>query len=344
MTSETTTTESQSSQQDTESAHDSKEYERITNVATMLEIAYPISKSKNIPEEYQKIEYSQYSTANAEAYYFDDYLYDQYYPSPYYYPYYDNYYPYYGYPYDYGYDRGSTLEASHTFTYEPEYLLTVENRVGALSIEKSGWKQKDTTVTLTTPEKIEKSNTERYIFKAWYVDGSENVGSTITLNMNKPYSARAEYTTEFYVEVRSEIGRPQGSGWYDEGHSALIAVDPEVPISGFWGSLGAKYVFDRWNGISSGDMFSATTKVIVEDPITANAIWRADYSYAYMVLGIILVATLLLIALAIIAMTRGITFRREYGSPAMDTLNLRYSQGEISRADYLKMKKDLEKS
>ncbi len=308
----------------------------------MLSIPHTTS-NLNIPEEYQQIAYSQYSTANAGSYYYDDYLYNQYYPSPYYYPYYQNYYPYYNYPYNYGYDRGSTLEASHTFTYESEYLLTVENPHGE-SIEKSGWKQKDTTVTLTTPEKIEKSNTERYIFKAWYVDGSENGASTITLNINKPYSARAEYTTQFYVEVRSEIGRPQGSGWYNEGYSATITVDPEVQMSGFWGSLGATYVFDRWNGISSGDMFSATTKVIVENPITVNAIWRADYSYAYVVLTIIFVAALLLIAVAIITMTKGLPFRREYGSSALDTLNLRYSQGEISRADYLKMKKDLEKS
>ena len=342
-TSGTTTTQTQSSQQETESAHDSKEYERITNSATILQIEYPTSSSKNIREKYQEIEYSQYSTANAGAYYFDDYLYYQYYPSPYYYPYYYNYYPYYDYPYDYDYYRGSTLEASHTFMYEPEYLLTVENPHGA-SIETSGWKQKDTTVTLTTPEKIEKSNTERYIFKAWYVDGSENAGSTITLNMNKPYNAKAEYSTQFYVEVKSEIGRPQGSGWYDEGYSAIITVDPEVPMLGFWGSLGAKYVFDRWSGISSGDMFSKTTKVVVENPMTINAVWRAEYSYAYMVLAIFLVVALLLIAAAIIASRRGITLKRVSDSSALDSLNLRYSQGEISRADYLKMKKDLEKS
>jgi len=341
-TSGTTSTETQSSQQETESAHDSKEYKLITNAAAILQIAYPTSSSNKITEKYQQVGYYQDSTAYAGSYYFDDYLYNQYYPSPYYYPYY-NYYPYYDYSYNYGYPRSSTLEASHTFTYEPEYMLTIQNPHGA-SIEKSGWKQKDTTVTLTTPEKIEESNTERYVFKAWYIDGSENAGSTITLTMNKQYDARAEYETQYYLEVRSELGRPQGSGWYNEGYSAIITVDPEVPMLGFWGSLGAKYVFDRWSGISSGDMFSATTKVVVENPMTINAIWRADYSYAYMILAIILVAALLLIAFTIIALTRGINFRREHGSQPLDTLNLRYSQGEISRTDYLKMKKDLEKS
>jgi hypothetical protein len=342
-TSGTMTTETQSSQQETESAQDWKKSNKIIDSAAILPIAYTVLSSKNIPDKYQKIQYSQYSTANAGDYYFDDYLYYQYYPSPYYYPYYYNNYPYYDYPYDSGYYPGSTLEASHTFTYEPEYLLTVENPHGE-SIEKSGWKQKDTTVTLTTPEKIEKSNTERYIFKAWYIDGSENIGSTITLNMNKPYNARAEYTTQFYIEVKSEIGRPQGSGWYDKDSSATITVDPEISMLGFWGSLGAKYVFDKWSGISSGDIFSETTKIVIENPMTITAVWKADYSYAYMVLATILVVALILISLAIIVMTRGIRFRRENGSPALDTLNLRYSQGEISRADYLKMKKDLEKS
>ncbi|WP_455370124.1 hypothetical protein, partial [[Eubacterium] cellulosolvens] len=341
-TSGTTTTETQSSQKETESAHDSKEYEEITNVAAIFQIAYPTSTSNKITEKYQQVGYYQDSTSYAGSYYFDDYLYNQYYPSPYYYPYY-NYYPYYDYMYYYGYPRTSTLEASHTFTYEPEYLLTVQNPHGA-SIEQSGWKQKDTTVTLTTPEKIEESNVERYVFKAWYIDGSENAGSTITLTMNRQYNVRAEYETQYYLEIRSELGRPQGSGWYLEDSSAIITVDPELPMLGFWGSLGAKYVFDRWNGISSGDTFSATSKVVVENPMTVNAIWRADYSNAYMVLAIILVTALILIAVAIIAMTRGMSFRREYGSSALDTLNLRYSQGEISREDYLKMKKDLEKS
>ncbi len=162
--------------------------------------------------------------------------------------------------------------------------------------------------------------------------------------MNKQHDARAEYETQYYLEVRSEIGRPQGSGWYDEGYSAIIVVDPEAPMMGFWGSLGAKYAFDRWSGMSNGNIFDSTTKVVVENPMTVNALWRTDYSNAYIVLAIILAAVLILIAFTIIVLTRGVSFRKEHGSPALDTLNLRYSQGEISRTDYLKMKKDLEKS
>jgi uncharacterized membrane protein len=59
----------------------------------------------------------------------------------------------------------------------------------------------------------------------------------------------------------------------------------------------------------------------------------------------ILILILVVIALAVIAAKRFLPkIRSEEVPTAMDTLNLRYSKGDIAREDYLKMKKDIEKS
>jgi len=250
-------------------------------------------------------------------------------------------YSYYYYQPSYGRQK---LEASHTFNYEAEYMLTVDGIQGQ-SVGKAGWKQRDAVVTLTAEEMIKDSDSERRVFKAWNIDGSEVADPTISLTMNKPYNARTVYKNEYYVEVRSDLGRAQGSGWYREGSTVTISVDPEVSISGFWGSLGAKHVFDRWVGILDGDQFSSTTLITINEPMAVEAMWQTDYTMAYITLAIILGVILALIVIGMIVSGRvsGMP-KKDEKSSVIDTLNLRYSKGEISREEYLRMKKDIQKS
>ena len=202
----------------TATTHMLKELGKVTPISEETQSKRQI-ESEEVIGISQPAGYSQYSAPNPYHYY------DDYYPSTYYYPYYQNYYSAYR----------STLEASHTFTYLPEYQLIVDGPQGG-SIDKSGWKQKDTVVTLATPEKINASNQERRIFKSWNVDGAEMTSNTITLAMNMPHRASATYQTEYYLEVKSELDHPQGSGWYNKDSRAIISVTPEVAMSGFWGS------------------------------------------------------------------------------------------------------------
>jgi uncharacterized membrane protein len=223
-------------------------------------------------------------------------------------------------------------------------MLSVDAIQGQ-SADKAGWKQRDTVVTLSVQEIIKDSNSERRVFRAWNIDGSEVTGSTISLTMNKPYNARTVYENEYFVDVKSELGRPQGSGWYRESSTTTISVDPEISISGLWGSLGAKHVFDRWVGIRNGDQFSSTTLITINEPMTIDAMWQSDYSMAYITLTIILAIILALIVIGIIVSGRvGKLPKKDEKSNIIDTLNLRYSKGEISREEYLKMKKDIQKS
>jgi uncharacterized membrane protein len=161
--------------------------------------------------------------------------------------------------------------------------------------------------------------------------------------MNAPHIAIAIYENQYYVEVYSDTSTVQGSGWYEEGSVVTVSVPPEVPMTGLWGLLGAKHRFVSWTGPVSTPN-NPTTTVNVDSSQTIYAVWSEDYTGAYIILTIIFAAILILIVAAIIASKRGITIKRDSSSTALDSLNLRYSQGEVSREDYLKMKKDLEKA
>ena len=282
----------------------------------------------------------------------------------YYYPYYYYYYPmvyhrfsrgtpyttyyyypsYYYYPYYYPTSSATQVDVAHSFSYVPEYMLTVENQFGQ-STEKAGWKPKDSIVTLSASERIDRSSVERNIFKSWSVDSSEITSSTITVTMNAPHKAAATYQTQYFLEVRSELDSPQGSGWYNKGSEATISVAPEVPMVGFWGSLGAKNVFGGWSGVVEISQAGPTARVVVDKPTTVAATWRQDYSTAYALLAAIIVALAVIVFAAVMVGRRYVI---QYGGgkepSALETLSLRYSRGEITREDYLKMKKDIEKS
>ncbi len=294
-------------------------------------IVYPEDTSEDLsPANYQQlyvnpVHQSPYGYLENYSYYYPNYPYNPNYP--YYYP---------------GY-TGAPQAASHTFSYVPEYNLTVENPAGA-SIDKAGWQQQNTVLTLTTPQTINTSNQEKDIFKGWDVDGSQVTSSTVTLTMNMPHTANATYQVQYYVDVQSGIGQPQGSGWYDQGSTATISVDPAVPMSGFWGALGGSYVFDGWSGTTGSDLPNPTSTVTVDSPMTITAAWQPDYSTPGVILVIAIAAIAVVIILSFMLSRRGLKFRRESAKTGLDSLDLRYSRGEITRKEYLQKKKDIEGS
>jgi ribosomal protein L40E len=94
--------------------------------------------------------------------------------------------------------------------------------------------------------------------------------------VNGAMSIVAVYTRQYYLDVISEFGRPQGSGWYDEGSLAVFSIDPSpVPVEGFLGMLGIKHNFVKWTGDSSDS--KPESSVIVEGPRTVTAVWETGY-------------------------------------------------------------------
>jgi len=93
-----------------------------------------------------------------------------------------------------------------------------------------------------------------------------------------------DYMPQYLLTVESSYGEATGSGWFDREDIARFSVSPiTVPMEGFLGFLGAKYVFKGWTGGLSASSPLAETKM--DSPKRVTAVWEADYSSAYMFLG-----------------------------------------------------------
>lgn len=234
-------------------------------------------------------------------------------------------------------------KASNTFYYTTNYYLSVSSPHGDAT-KNTGWYAKGSSVSLSTPKTVDISQGEREVFDGWIVGGSSSKDSTINIVLDSPVEAKAEYHKEYYLQVRSEYGNPSGSGWYKEGYVAPIQVERELPLDGLMGALGGKRVFAGWSGgASSGNNVA---DVRMDSPKTVTANWREDYSTPYLIIALVAVA---IIVILVVFSRRGfvrIGERRrepEAAVSALDIIERRYAKGEITREEYLKMKKDLEK-
>jgi len=82
------------------------------------------------------------------------------------------------------------------------------------------------------------------------------------------------YGTQYYLTVTSPYGLPtSGEGWYEAGDPAYagLASDTEP------GALGIQYVFDSWSGDASGDDYSASNAITMDEPKEAIAVWTTQY-------------------------------------------------------------------
>lgn len=281
-------------------------------------------------------------------------------------PYYSWWYAAYGYDY-YWYDFypyyvpttqtvTQPFDQSYTFAYEIQYQLTVQNDFGG-GAPSSGWQPKDSTVNLDTPPIIESSSSSgtREAFVAWTINGQDVNNPHVTMSMDKAYSAVAKYQKQFYVDVRSDLGNPTGAGWYNEGSTARVQVEKELPMDGIVGALGGKQVFNHWSVGGSNNIADIT----VDAPKLVVASWGQDYT---MPLVIVILIALGIVGLIFIrnpdrktavksqiehAVRRVRSKSAETEKPASEEnplliLKRRYAKGELDRKEYLQMKNDLE--
>jgi hypothetical protein len=136
----------------------------------------------------------------------------------------------------------------------------------------------------------------RYVFVKWS-NGSTDISRSLTATQETQLTAT--YKTQYQLTVISDLGNPQGSGWYDAGTQATFSVSSPQPESGFMGTLGGKTVFQAWSGDSNAASPSAT--INMDGPKTVTATWATDDTQPYTILGgigaaviVILVAFLLI--------------------------------------------------
>ena len=152
----------------------------------------------------------------------------------------------------------------------------------------------------------------RYIFVEWS-DGYGAALYSIEVKEQAIYTAR--FKTQYPLTVASPMGDPHGSGWYDAGSSASFSVTSSLTVEGFLGALGGKYVFDHWSGDSSAT--TPTASVAMDGPKTVTAMWRSDNTMPYAIIGVVVGAIVIVVALGLLARRRrGPSPTQTYKPPA----------------------------
>jgi len=242
---------------------------------------------------------------------------------------------------------GRDAKAANTFQYSTQYFLSVSTPYGDAG-KNTGWYAKGSTASLSTEKVVETGQGEREVFDGWSISGSSTRDSSISVVLDAPKDAKAEYHKEYYLQVRSEFGSPSGTRWYKEGSSATVQVEKAVPMEGVAGALGGKMVFAGWSGGATG---GNVADVLMDSPKTITANWREDYSMPY---AIILIIIILIVALFFMYRRGMIPLKEKEAKPEkverepvaetpIDIIERRYAKGEITREEYLNLKKDLEK-
>ncbi len=148
----------------------------------------------------------------------------------------------------------------------------------------AGWYDKGTTATISMPDVIGAGTGIQYVFSGWEVDGGRVAGNSISVEMYSHHSALAKYTLQYYLTIQSDMGTPQGIGWYTSGTQASISVTSPL------GAI-VRHVFTGWSGDSSGT--SAATTISMDSPKSVIANWRTDYTQLYILIGGILAVGML---------------------------------------------------
>jgi transglutaminase-like putative cysteine protease len=138
-----------------------------------------------------------------------------------------------------------------------------------------------------------------YAFIEWS-DGSKDISRTISAIESADLTAR--FKTQYELKVTSDLGDPQGSGWYDAGSTAMFSVTSPQPETGLFGSLGGKMVFEARTGDSAAN--TATASITMDGPKTVQAEWTTDDSEPYMILGGIGIAIMVAIIVAFVLIRR----------------------------------------
>jgi hypothetical protein len=161
-----------------------------------------------------------------------------------------------------------------TARYNKEYLLTINSAYG--NPTGAGWYQSGITANFTVTSLVIAADSKHH-FTGWSGNytGSSDSGSIV---MNAPVTITANWRHEFLLTINSAYGAPVGAGWYNEGATANISIDP---AQGFI----VRHFFTGWSGDISDKSANAVVNMTSPKVITTN--WETDYVQAYILISII---------------------------------------------------------
>jgi len=114
----------------------------------------------------------------------------------------------------------------------------------------------------------------RLVFSKWN-NGEET--QTLSFTATRDTSIIALYDREYYVEVASQYGTPEGAGWYREGSRAPLSIPSIVVLDN-----NTRAVFTGWTG-GALPWSNDSNYVYVFSPISVRPEWRIEYKYSVIV-------------------------------------------------------------
>lgn len=182
--------------------------------------------------------------------------------------------------------------------WKTQHYLSVDPGPGEVG-QGSQWLDEGATITITatTPSKVEPEKS-RLMFVGWSGDITSTYTST-TLRINGPKMVVANWKVQYYLKVVSNLGNPQGEGWYDQGAEATFSVTSPL------GTM-VRDVFDSWTEDFTGKNLVETVLMDSTKRVVAN--WRKDYTF------LIAVTTIVGAIAAVFGIALTLSRRRKQGS------------------------------
>ena len=174
-------------------------------------------------------------------------------------------------------------DSSHSIVFLTviQYPITVEGADEFSLLPESPtndyWFDSESEVTITIPKMIEIDDKTRKLISGWSLDKSDqklipddNSDFFITplIHMSDLHTVDFFSITQYRLDVVSQYGKTDGSGWYDAGSTAKVSV---IPPEGM-----IPYELVGWDG-ADVRLNGNFTEVIVNSPTIIEAKWKQDY-------------------------------------------------------------------
>jgi hypothetical protein len=150
--------------------------------------------------------------------------------------------------------------------FKTQYQLTIDRNGGVTT--QGGWFDQDATVAIAASSPCNVTqHVSRIVFTKWSGD-LDSEALSLSISMTRPINVKANWKTQYYLNVAALVGSTSGSGWYDAGSTATIFVEPTVELGNE-----TRAVFTGWNGTTQ----SATDTVVMNAPTLVVAQWKTQY-------------------------------------------------------------------
>ena len=185
------------------------------------------------------------------------------------------------------------------FDYAPEvYIQTGSEPPGVSQPPGTGYYAVGGSFTSSaaSPVNTDTQQGTKYVFKQWILpDGSTSPGRDLVFMVSGTGNVRAVYDSYYLLTLQSEYPPVNESSWELKDSTATYDLALEdIPMRGFWGSLGGKMVPENGSGT-----------VLMNSPRTQVITWSYDYTMPVVIFVVILLLIIGLVTFLVFFRRRG---------------------------------------